>query len=77
MLLKRKRKDCHIIIDDKIHEKGVEKVLRELEGCVDIIRSENLNDYVNKNASKNLLINKGFPSFKSILLDCSFKAACL
>ena len=56
MLLKRKRKDCHIIIDDKIHEKGVEKVLRELEGCVDIIRSENLNDYVNKNASKNLLI---------------------
>jgi phosphoglycolate phosphatase-like HAD superfamily hydrolase len=31
MLLKQKRKDCYLIIDDKTHELGVQKVLRELE----------------------------------------------
>lgn len=56
MLLKRKRKDCYIIIDDKTHELGVEKVLRELEGCLQIIKSDNIDKYLNKKDSKNLLI---------------------
>ena len=35
MILKGKKKKCYIIIDDKTHELGVEKVLRELEGCLE------------------------------------------
>ena len=39
-VLGQKKKNCYIIIDDKNHELGVEKVLRELEGCIKIIKSE-------------------------------------
>ena len=56
MVLKRKRKKCYIIIDDKNHELGVQKILRELEGCIDIIKSENINEYLYPRSSKNLLI---------------------
>ena len=56
MILKKKRKKIYIIIDDKTHEPGVEKVLRELEGCVDIIKSENLDEYISPRKRKNLLI---------------------
>ena len=56
MILKRKKKKCYIVIDDINHEMGVEKVLRELEGCVEIIRSEDLEEYIHPNKSKNLLI---------------------
>jgi len=56
MLLKKKRKNVYIIIDDKHHEMGVEKVLRELEGCIEIIRSESIEDYLYPKQSKNLLI---------------------
>lgn len=56
LLLKKKRKDCYIIIDDMTHELGVEKVLRELEGCVKIIKSENIDKYLYPRESKNLLI---------------------
>ena len=56
MLLKRKKKNCYIIIDDKNHELGVEKVLRELDGCVNIIKSDNLDKYLYPIHSKNLLI---------------------
>ena len=56
MLLKGKKKKCYIIIDDKTHELGVEKVLRELEGCLEIIKSEKLEDYLYPRKSKNLLI---------------------
>ena len=56
MILKRKRKKIYIIIDDKIHEPGVEKVLRELEGCIEIIKSENLDEYLSPRKKKNLLI---------------------
>ena len=38
MILKGKKKNCYLIIDEKNHEPGVEKVLRELEGCVQIIK---------------------------------------
>ena len=56
LILKRKKKKCFIIIDDKIHEPGVEKVLRELEGCINIIKAEQIEEKMNKNNNKNLLI---------------------
>ncbi len=56
MLLQQKRKKCYIIIDDVTHELGVEKVLRELEGCVEIIKSEDIEKYLNPRKDKNLLI---------------------
>ena len=56
LLLKRKKKNCYIIIDDINHELGVEKVLRELEGCITIIKSENIEKYLNPRDTKNLLI---------------------
>ena len=56
MLLKKKRKNIYIIIDDVHHEMGVEKVLRELEGCINIIKSETLEEYLYPRQSKNLLI---------------------
>ncbi|MBE6157677.1 MAG: hypothetical protein E7160_02665 [Firmicutes bacterium] len=56
LILKKKRKDCYIVIDDKIHELGVEKVLRELEGCINVVKSENIEKYLNPTDSKNLLI---------------------
>ena len=56
MVLKKKKKKCYIIIDDKNHEMGVEKVLRELEGCIDIIRSEEIEEKLYPRNSKNLLL---------------------
>ncbi len=56
LLLTRRKKDCYIIIDDITHELGVEKVLRELEGCIKIIKSENIEKYKSERDSKNLLI---------------------
>ncbi len=56
LILKKRRKNCFIIIDDKTHEPGVEKILRELEGCLTIIKSEKLEEYLNPRNSKNLLI---------------------
>lgn len=55
MVLKRRKKKCYIIVDDKTHEMGVEKVLRELDGVIDIIRSENIDEHLDPK-DKNLLI---------------------
>jgi len=54
--LKKKRKKVYLIIDDKIHELGVEKILRELDGCLNIIRSEHIDENLNPNEKNNLLI---------------------
>ncbi|MBO5120415.1 MAG: DHH family phosphoesterase [Bacilli bacterium] len=56
LLLKGKRKECYIVVDDLTHELGVEKVLRELEGCIKIIKSENVEKYMNQREAKNLLL---------------------
>ena len=56
MLLKQKRKHCYLIIDDINHEPGVQKILRELEGCIKIIKGEEIEKYLHKNDKKNLLI---------------------
>ena len=54
--LEKRRKKVYLIIDDRIHEQGVEKVLRELDGCINIIKSDNLEEYLNPKENKNLLI---------------------
>ena len=56
MLLKKRRKKSYIIIDDVNHELGVEKVLKELEGCLQIIKSKDLEKYLYPRQSKNLLM---------------------
>ena len=38
LYLKSKKKNCYIIVDDQNHELGVEKVILELEGCIEIIK---------------------------------------
>ena len=56
MVLKRRKKKCYIIIDDKEHEPGVEKVLRELDGVIEVIKSDNIDEYLHPTSTKNLLI---------------------
>lgn len=55
-ILKKKKKECYIIIDDKHHELGVEKILKELDGCIDIISGDKVGEKLHKNDKKNLLI---------------------
>ena len=55
-ILKKKKKNTFLIIDEKTHEKGVEKVLRELEGCINIIKGEEVEKNLYPKTSKNLLI---------------------
>ena len=55
-IIRKKRKNCYIIIDEKIHESGVEKVLKELTGCLNIIKSSEIEDYKYPREKKNLLI---------------------
>lgn len=56
LFVKKRRRDCYIIIDDQNHELGVEKVLIELEGCINVIKSEDVEKYLSPNEKKNLLI---------------------
>ena len=56
IILSKLKKSCYIIIDDKIHEPGVEKVLIELEGCLKIIKSDEINKYFHPLENKNLLL---------------------
>lgn len=55
-ILKKQKKDCYLVIDDKKHELGVEKILKELEGCLKIVSGDNVKKLLNKNDKKNLLI---------------------
>ena len=55
-ILNQQKKNCYIIIDDKDEEAGVAKVLREVEGCYNIIKSADIPKYIHKRSKKNLLI---------------------
>ena len=55
-ILKKNKKNCYIIIDDKEEEMGVAKVLKEIEGCYNIIKSSDIPIYLYKRTNKNLLI---------------------
>ena len=56
VLLKNKKKNCYLVIDDTKHELGVEKILRELEGCLTIIKSSEVAKKLHKSEKKNLLL---------------------
>lgn len=55
-ILQKQKKNCYIIIDDKEEEMGVSKVLREIEGCYNIIKSSDIPIFLHKRNRKNLLI---------------------
>lgn len=55
-ILTKKKKKCFLIIDDKEHELGVSKILKELEGCLNIIKSSDLDSKLDKNENRNLLL---------------------
>ena len=55
-ILERQKKKCFLVIDDKTHELGVSKVLRELEGCVTIVKGEEVEKELYYRNNKNLLI---------------------
>ena len=40
VILQHQKKNCYLVIDDTTHELGVEKILKELEGCINIIKSK-------------------------------------
>ena len=56
IILNKKNKKWFMIIDDQVHEAGVSKVLKELDGCLNIIKSEDLEQYLEPKDEKNLLI---------------------
>lgn len=43
-------KDSYIIVDDEIHELGVEKILSEIKGTKNIIKSDEIPEYFMKNS---------------------------
>ncbi len=55
-ILSKKNKNCFIIIEEKKYELGVEKVLKELTGCLNIVKEEEIEKNLHKNKKKNLLI---------------------
>lgn len=55
-ILEKLNKNCFLIINDKIHEKGVGKILQELEGCLNIIKDNEIEENLYIRNNKNLLI---------------------
>ncbi|MCI8548090.1 MAG: hypothetical protein HFJ38_04285 [Bacilli bacterium] len=55
-ILKQQKKECFIVIDDIDTEMGVTKVLKEIDGCYNIIKSEDIPVYLHKKNKKNLLM---------------------
>ncbi len=54
--LEKIHKNCFLILDDKRHEVGVEKVLQELEGCLQIISGSQIEENLYIRRKKNLLL---------------------
>lgn len=55
-ILEKLNKNCFLIINDTKHESGVSKVLQELEGCLNIIKSNEIEKSLYLREKKNLLI---------------------
>ncbi len=55
-ILEKLNKNCFLIINDTKHESGVSKVLQELEGCLNIIKSSQIEENLYIRDKKNLLI---------------------
>lgn len=56
IILSKMHKNCFLIIDDKKHELGVGKILQELDGCLNIITSDKIEENLYIRECKNLLI---------------------
>ena len=54
-ILEKQKKNCFLVINDKEHELGVEKVLRELDGCLQIITGQEVEDNLYLRKKRNLL----------------------
>ncbi len=54
-ILEKQKKNCYLIINDKEHELGVEKVLRELDGCLQIINGQEVEENLYLRKKRNLL----------------------
>lgn len=55
-ILEKMDKNCFLIIDDKRNEVGVAKILNELEGCLSIIKGEEISEHLYPRNQKNLLL---------------------
>ena len=55
-ILQTKKKECYLVINEKNHEAGVEKVLNELTGCLEIVKGEDADNKLDEKSNKNLLI---------------------
>ncbi len=56
IILEKLNKNCFLIINDTKHESGVAKVFQELEGCLNIIRDNEIEENLYIRQKKNLLI---------------------
>lgn len=56
VILQHQKKNCYLVIDDTTHELGVEKILKELDGCINVIKSSDVEKCMHKNNKKNLLL---------------------
>lgn len=56
IMLEKLNKNCYLIVNDVKHESGVSKVFNELEGCLNIIKSNEIEDNLYIRQKKNLLI---------------------
>lgn len=56
IIAKKFKNNIFLIIDDKQHELGVEKVLHEQEGCFNILKSKDVSNKLYEINHKNLLI---------------------
>ena len=56
IILEKLNKNCFLIINDTKHESGVSKVFKELEGCLNIIKDNEIEDNLYIRSKKNLLI---------------------
>ncbi len=55
-ILKKQKKNCYIIVDDKELEMGVHKILTEVENVYNFIKTSEIPIYSHKKNKKNLLI---------------------
>lgn len=55
-VLEKLHKNCFLIVDDKRHELGVEKVFQELDGCLQIITGNEIEENLYIRNKKNLLL---------------------
>ena len=55
-ILEKMGKNCYLIIDDKRNELGVSKILKELDGCIGIIKGDDVWNHLYSRIGQNLLL---------------------